>query len=77
MEIGRQLQKNKRSLKDFKAMPYPKDFILSILGNRLIYDGRQYDPVAQNQNFQHLYTSLTGKVNILSFHFTFFFLVYI
>lgn len=41
------------------------------------YDERQYDHVVQNQIFQNLFTSLTGKVKILSLFFPFLFVVYI
>ncbi|XP_058775182.1 uncharacterized protein LOC131649435 [Vicia villosa] len=50
MAIETLLQNNNRSQKDFKTMPYPKDYVLSFTGNRLLYDERQYDVVAQNTN---------------------------
>ncbi|XP_058753371.1 uncharacterized protein LOC131626567 [Vicia villosa] len=41
MAIETLLQNNNRSLKDFKTMPYPKDYVVSFTGNRLLYDERQ------------------------------------
>ncbi|XP_058775274.1 uncharacterized protein LOC131649531 [Vicia villosa] len=61
MAIETLLQNNNRSLKDFKTMPYPKDYVESFTGNRLLYDERQYDVVAQQQIFESLYASLTDE----------------
>lgn len=68
MAIETQLEKNKRSLKDFKPMSYPKDCVLYFLRNMLIYDERKYGYVSQNKKFQNLYSSLTDKVNMLFIH---------
>lgn len=62
--IETQLQKNNTSLNDFKSMLYPKDFVLSFFGNRLVYEERQYEPIAQEFFFNDLYSSLTGKFSI-------------
>lgn len=40
MEIEKQLQNNCRSLKEFKPMPYPKDYVPKFLRNRLVHDER-------------------------------------
>ena len=40
MAIETQLQKNKKSLRDYKSIPYPKDFVIFFIKNRLIYDER-------------------------------------
>ncbi|CAK8532709.1 unnamed protein product [Lathyrus sativus] len=60
MEIEKQLQKNRRSLKEFKPMPYPNNYVLDFLGNRLIYDERQYDIKAQEEIYHNLFQKLTG-----------------
>ncbi|XP_050908480.1 uncharacterized protein LOC127122135 [Lathyrus oleraceus] len=59
--IETQLQKNNRVLKDFESMSYPNDFILSFVGNRLVYEERKYDPIAQKHIFDTLFSSLTGE----------------
>jgi len=51
IEIEKHLQSNKRSLREFKCMPYPSGYVPGFLGNRLIYDERNYDPVMQKQIF--------------------------
>ncbi|XP_058749841.1 uncharacterized protein LOC131622826 [Vicia villosa] len=61
MAIETLLQNNNKSLKDFKPMPYPKDFVVSFIGNRLLYDERQYNVVEQQQIFANLYSSLTDE----------------
>ncbi|XP_058726063.1 ATP-dependent DNA helicase PIF1-like [Vicia villosa] len=61
MAIETLLQNNNKTLKDYKPMPYPKDYVVSFSGNRLIYDERQYDPIAQQQLFAGLYGSLTDE----------------
>lgn len=67
--IEEQLQKNNKSLKDFKPMPYPDDFVVSNVGNRLIYEERQYDLIAQKHLFDTLFSSLTGKMTFVSYLF--------
>ncbi|XP_058761035.1 uncharacterized protein LOC131634386 [Vicia villosa] len=61
MAIETLLQNNNKSLKDFKPMPYPKDFVVSFIGNRLLYDERQYNVLEQQQIFANLYSSLTNE----------------
>ncbi|KAF1895966.1 hypothetical protein Lal_00033919 [Lupinus albus] len=45
MKIEKLLQKNHRSLKDYPPMSYPNEYITSQLGNRLIYEGLNYDTI--------------------------------
>jgi hypothetical protein len=45
-------------------MPYPADYVLKTLGNRLVYDERQYDVLQQTNLHQELFTSLTGIIAI-------------
>jgi len=59
-EIEKYLQSNKRSLKEFKSMPYPSNFIPDFFGNRLIYEEKNYDPIVQKEIFEELFRSLTG-----------------
>lgn len=66
IEIERHLQKNRKSLKDYAGMPYPKGYVVEQLGNRLIYEERDYDSNEQLQEFNDLYKSLTG-LDILIF----------
>ncbi|CAK8536370.1 unnamed protein product [Lathyrus sativus] len=61
MEIEKQLQKNRRSLKEFKPMPYPNNYVLDFLGNRLIYDERQYDIKAQEEIYHNLFQKLMDE----------------
>lgn len=68
MAIETQLQKNKKSLKDYKPMSYPKDFVIFFLENRLIYDERQYDLVAQEQVYLNLHASLAGNIKLPLFN---------
>ncbi|XP_058741213.1 uncharacterized protein LOC131613572 [Vicia villosa] len=63
MAIETLLQNNNKTLKDYKPMPYPKDYVVSFSGNRLIYDERQYDPIAQQELFAGLYGSLTSTMD--------------
>ncbi|CAI8613703.1 unnamed protein product [Vicia faba] len=58
MEIEKQLQKNRRSLKEFKPMSYTDDYVMDFLGNRLVYDERQYDISTEKDKFQDLFKSL-------------------
>jgi hypothetical protein len=54
------MQQNNRSLKQFKCMPFPAGYVTDFLGNRLIYDERNYDPVQQGQLFNKLFATVTG-----------------
>jgi hypothetical protein len=64
IEIEKLLEANKKSLTDFPDIPYPKNYVTAELGNRLIYDELNYDVQQQKQEFNELYTSLTGLFNI-------------
>jgi hypothetical protein len=64
MEIEQMLQANRRTLKEFKTMPYPKGYVLEQLGNRLIYDERNYDIQNQKDEFEQLHAALTGCYTI-------------
>ncbi|XP_058745888.1 uncharacterized protein LOC131618738 [Vicia villosa] len=46
-------------------MPYPKEDVVFFTGNRLLYDERQYDVVAQQQIFENLSASLTSNMTLL------------
>jgi hypothetical protein len=55
------LQANNKTLKKVApSMPYPKDYVGSQLGNKLIYDETNYDKAELEQEFKKLYGSLTG-----------------
>lgn len=60
LEIEKHMQTNRRSLKEYPSMPYPKGYVASQLGNRLIYEECDYDQAIQQQQFQQLFSSLTG-----------------
>jgi hypothetical protein len=64
IEIERHLQKNRKTLKNYPGMPYPKGYVIEQLGNRLIYEERNYDPVQQLQEFNDLYRNLTGNIKV-------------
>jgi hypothetical protein len=64
IEIEKLLEANRKSLTDFPDIPYPKNYVTAELGNRLIYDELNYDVQQQKQEFNELYTSLTGVFNI-------------
>jgi hypothetical protein len=60
LEIEKILELNRRSLKEFLDMPYPRDYVTADLGNRLIYDEHSYDVHQQAEEFDELFKSLTG-----------------
>ncbi|XP_058764234.1 uncharacterized protein LOC131637646 [Vicia villosa] len=59
IEIEKLLQENKRTLKDFKPIPYRDGYVLQQLGNRLIYDERNYDIAKTKTEFTNLFSGLT------------------
>ncbi|XP_058773334.1 uncharacterized protein LOC131647463 [Vicia villosa] len=61
IEIEKLLQENKRSLKYFKPIPYPDGYVLQQLGNRLIYDERNYEIAKTKTKFTNLISGLTGE----------------
>lgn len=62
--IEKHMEKNRRSLKEFKGFPYPTDYVMEELGNRLIYDELNYDEDALKLEFKRLFSTVTGKVQI-------------
>jgi hypothetical protein len=60
LEIEKILERNNRSLNEFKTMPYPNDYITADLGNRLIYDEHNYDVQSLKAEFKELFKLLTG-----------------
>ncbi|KAF1898972.1 hypothetical protein Lal_00019093 [Lupinus albus] len=61
VEIGKLLQRNRRSLRDYPPMSYPKGYITRQLGNRLIYDELNYDTNELKDKFNILFQSLTDE----------------
>ncbi|XP_058756263.1 uncharacterized protein LOC131629499 [Vicia villosa] len=61
IEIEKLLQANRRTLKDFSPIPYPNAYVLEQLGNRLIYDERNYDTTSMNSEFENLFAALTDE----------------
>jgi len=55
-------------LKEFPSLPYPKGYILEQLGNRLIYDERNYNNYTLKEEFEELFKSLTGKYMSFSYN---------
>ncbi|XP_058768177.1 uncharacterized protein LOC131641899 [Vicia villosa] len=60
-EIEKLLQANRRSLSDFKPIPYPDGYVLQQLGNRLVYDERSYDVPTMRTQFTSLFNALTDE----------------
>ncbi|KAF1860256.1 hypothetical protein Lal_00037594 [Lupinus albus] len=61
VEIEKLLQRNRRSLRDYPPMPYPKGYITRQLGNKLIYDELNYDTNELKDKFNLLFQSLTDE----------------
>ncbi|XP_058774642.1 uncharacterized protein LOC131648928 [Vicia villosa] len=61
IEIEKLLQANRRTLKDFSPIPYPDAYVLEQLGNRLIYDERNYDTASMNSEFENLFAVLQQR----------------
>ncbi|XP_058727157.1 uncharacterized protein LOC131598591 [Vicia villosa] len=61
IEIENMLQSNRRSLHEFKDMPYPDSYVTRHVGNRLIWDERSYNIHTEQQNFQNLFRALTDE----------------
>lgn len=51
IEIERHLKRNRKSLKDFSGLPSPKGHVVEYLGNKLIYEERNYHPAKKLQEF--------------------------
>lgn len=62
LDIEKLMQANNKSLKEFPTIPYPKGYVASQLGNRLIYEERNYDIDQLQDVFQNCYESLTGYI---------------
>jgi hypothetical protein len=73
LEIEKLLQASRRTLKDFPSLPYPQGYVLEQLGNRLIYDERNYNIESLKAEHLELFNSLTGSC-ILILYFIYFFL---
>ncbi|XP_058776863.1 uncharacterized protein LOC131651212 [Vicia villosa] len=58
--IEEMLQSNRRSLHEFKDMPYPDSYVTRDIDNRLIYDERDYNVNDERKNFTALFKALTG-----------------
>ncbi|KAF1862357.1 hypothetical protein Lal_00026888 [Lupinus albus] len=61
LEIEKLLQRNRRSLRDYPLVSYPKGYITSQLGNILIYDELNYDTTELKDNFNILFQFLTDE----------------
>jgi hypothetical protein len=55
------LQANRKSLENFPIMPFPEGYVPETLGNRLIYDEKNYNVAQQLLEFNRLFASLTGS----------------
>ncbi|XP_058759185.1 uncharacterized protein LOC131632457 [Vicia villosa] len=60
IKIENMLQSNRRSLHEFKDIPYPDSYVTRHVGNRLIYDERDYNADTERENFNNLFRALTG-----------------
>jgi hypothetical protein len=69
LEIEKYLQANRKSLENFPTMPFPKGYITETLGNRLIYDEKNYNVNEQHHEFTTLFASLTGITIIFNSYF--------
>lgn len=61
LEIEKVLQQNRRSLKEFPSLPFPKGYISNVNGNRLIFAELDYDVEELKKQYEHGYNSFTGK----------------
>jgi hypothetical protein len=62
IEIEKLLEENRKSLSDYPDIPYPSNYVTAQLGNRLIYDEKNYDVKQQKSEFETLFKSLTGII---------------
>lgn len=65
IKIEKPLQANRQSLTDFKPIIYPDGYVLQQLGNRLIYDERNYDVPTIRSEFTNLFNALTGLSELI------------
>ncbi|XP_058779294.1 uncharacterized protein LOC131653222 [Vicia villosa] len=61
IEIENKLQSNRRSLHEFKDMPYPDAYVTRHVGNRLIYEEHDYNTETERENFNNLFRALTDE----------------
>ncbi|XP_058751306.1 uncharacterized protein LOC131624371 [Vicia villosa] len=61
IEIENMLQSNRRSLHEFKDMPYPDVYVTRHVGNRLIYEEYDYNAETERENFNNLFRALTDE----------------
>ncbi|XP_058764312.1 uncharacterized protein LOC131637724 [Vicia villosa] len=61
IEIENMLQSNRRSLHEFKDMPYPDVYVTRHVGNRLIYEEHDYNTETERENFNNLFRALTDE----------------
>ncbi|XP_058741375.1 uncharacterized protein LOC131613747 [Vicia villosa] len=61
IEIENMLQSNRRSLHEFKDMPYPDAYVTRHVGNRLIYEEHDYNTETERENFNNLFRALTDE----------------
>ena len=59
--IEQLLRSRGTTLRHWPEMPYPDDRYISDLGNRLIHDETDYDPVELQSEYERLYASLTTE----------------
>ena len=60
LEIKDILQCNKKSLKDYPAMPFARHVVLSQMGNKDIYAEQNYDKAQLQQDFETYFSFLIG-----------------
>jgi len=65
LDIEKLLQSSRRTLKDFPSLPYPQGYVLEQLGNRLIYDERNYNTDTLKVEFLELFSSLTSIYRLI------------
>ncbi|XP_058741078.1 uncharacterized protein LOC131613424 [Vicia villosa] len=61
IEIENMLQSNRRSLHEFKDMPYLDAYATRHVGNRLIYEEHDYNTETERENFNNLFRALTDE----------------
>ncbi|KAL6546147.1 hypothetical protein OROGR_010021 [Orobanche gracilis] len=60
-EMEKILASNNYSLKDWKSMPFPDEFVIPDIRNRFIHDEISYDKDAMNNEHSVLYSKLTDE----------------
>ncbi|KAL6567653.1 hypothetical protein OROGR_001321 [Orobanche gracilis] len=61
LEMEKILASNNYSLKDWKSMPFPDEFVVPDIRNRFIHDEISYDKDAMNNEHSVLYSKLTDE----------------